>query len=123
MGSLGTYKKGIWAEYLAALIFTLKGYRVLKLRYKTPVGEIDMIAKRGRQIVFVEVKNRAHLDDALQAVTPKMARRIHKAAGHYMAHDKTARGHGPACSYRFDLLAVSGAFSWEHLRNIDIAPS
>ena len=120
MATKDTYKKGLWAEYMAALIFTLKGYRVLKLRYKTPVGEIDLVAKRGKQIVFVEVKNRARLDDALQAVTPKMARRIHKAAGHYIAHDKTARGQELACSYRFDLLAVSGMFSWRHVPNIQI---
>lgn len=120
MATKDTYKKGLWAEYMAALIFTLKGYRVLKLRYKTPVGEIDLVAKRGKQIVFVEVKNRARLDDALQAVTPKMARRIHKAAGHYMAHDKTARGQELARSYRFDLLAVSGMFSWRHVPNIQI---
>ena len=48
------YKKGHSIERLAALYLTLKGYKILKTRYKTPLGEIDLIVRRKNQIVFIE---------------------------------------------------------------------
>ena len=61
-------------ETLASLFLSLKGYRILARRVKTPVGEIDLIARRGRVTVFVEVKARSfsHQEgDALMAVNLK----------------------------------------------------
>ncbi len=47
------------AETRCALGLRLRGYRVLARRYKVPVGEVDIVARRGRTLVFVEVKARA----------------------------------------------------------------
>jgi hypothetical protein len=52
------YRRGHFAEFAAAALLCLKGYRLLARRYRTPLGEIDLIAKRGRLVAFVEVKAR-----------------------------------------------------------------
>ena len=52
------------AEALAALWLRLKGWTILARRVRTPVGEVDLIARRGRTIAFVEVKARASAADA-----------------------------------------------------------
>ena len=51
------YARGIWAERYAALYLFFKGFRILATRFKTPVGEIDLIAVRNNVMVFVEVKS------------------------------------------------------------------
>lgn len=112
MKRLGTYQKGLWSEGLAMAALMLKGYRILNWRYKTKVGEIDVIAARGKVLAFVEVKQRGTPEDALYSLTPQMRRRITQAARHYQAtHPRCA-----ALIQRFDLIAVSG-FSVRHLDN------
>ena len=60
------------AESLCATRLTLSGYRVLTRGYRVPVGEIDIVARRRDLLVFVEVKARAVLDDAMAAVAPQL---------------------------------------------------
>ena len=52
------HRLGLRAEMLAAMLLRLKGYRILAQRLKTPAGEIDMVARRGRSLAIVEVKAR-----------------------------------------------------------------
>lgn len=111
--SRGTYQDGLWAESAAAFIFRLKGYRIIAQRYKTPVGEIDLIVKRGRMVAFVEVKYRRSLREALECLTPSMKGRITNAARHFIA----AYPQYGDYDMRFDLLALSGIFSFRHLDN------
>jgi putative endonuclease len=81
----------------------LKGYRILTQRLKTPMGELDVIARRGRVICFVEVKSRANLETALEALGPTQRRRIERAAAWWCAN----RGQDPTLSMRFDLIAIA----------------
>ena len=62
-------RRGRRAETLAAWYLRLKGYRILARRYRTPVGEIDLIVRRGRLVAFVEVKRRPTEAEAAEAVT------------------------------------------------------
>ena len=80
------HKQGHLAEFLAAWMLRLKGYRILKRRYKTPVGEIDLIAARGWTLVAVEVKYRASFLNAGEAITPKQRKRIEMALSLYLRH-------------------------------------
>ena len=80
-----SYKRGVWAERFAAFYLMLKGYKILEMRYKTPIGEIDIIAKKKNQIVITEVKARAALTDALEAVGARSQRRIENATRHFLA--------------------------------------
>ncbi|SDB22528.1 YraN family protein [Bauldia litoralis] len=72
--------RGRRAETMAAWWLRLKGYRVLARRFRSGAGEIDLIVRRGRTIVFVEVKLRAGEDAAILAVRPASRRRIARAA-------------------------------------------
>ena len=58
------YRSGVFAETLAALLLRLKGHRVVARRYKTPVGEIDLVALKGKRLAFIEVKRRKTAEDA-----------------------------------------------------------
>lgn len=74
------HKRGLAAETWAAWYLRLTGWRILKRRYKTKAGEIDLIAKKRKTVAFVEVKARKTRDAALEAVTPASQKRIAKAA-------------------------------------------
>jgi putative endonuclease len=78
------YNKGRSAEDEAAGLLARRGYQVLSRRYRSPAGEIDLIASDGRRLAFVEVKARRELDDAAWAVTPRQQRRIADAASHWL---------------------------------------
>lgn len=78
----------------------LRGFRILARRYATPVGEIDLVARRGGLTVFVEVKRRSAYGDALEAILPRQQRRIAQAAELWLR-----RYPSPSC--RFDAVAVS----------------
>ena len=67
-GRIRAYRKGVWAERIAAIFLIAKGYRVLAMRYKSKMGEVDIIAKRGQLIIAVEVKARRSIDEAVHAV-------------------------------------------------------
>lgn len=110
---LQCYRIGLWAEALAACFLSLKGYRILARRYKTPFGEIDLIARRGAEIVFAEVKARKSREEALEALGPRGRRRIESAARHYLAGNQGVVD----LQLRFDLLAVYGGWRIMHLDN------
>ena len=96
------FRRGLSAESRAAILLRLKGYRILARRWQSAVGEIDLVAKRGKLLVFVEVKARARLDDAAEAVTQLQRRRIAAAAEAWLAsHPEHANA-----SIRFDALLV-----------------
>ena len=73
-------RKGRRAEAIAAFFLRAKGYRVLARRVRTRAGEIDIIARKGSTLVFVEVKARATLDSAVFALHPSALRRIEAAS-------------------------------------------
>ena len=62
------------------LLLRLKGYRILVRDFRVPVGEIDLVARRGRALAFVEVKARASRAKAAEAITPRQRQRIERAA-------------------------------------------
>lgn len=96
------FRKGHRAEYIAALLLLAKGFRILARRYRTPLGEIDLIARRGDLVAIVEVKARGTLEEAMDAVGWAAMRRIEAAADLWLAqHPQHAR-----LSLRFDLIAI-----------------
>lgn len=89
-------------EWLAAMALRIKGYRILARRYRTRLGEIDLIARRGDLVVMVEVKARPTLIAAMEAVTVTAERRIEAAGDLWLARQP---GHG-RLSVRYDLVAI-----------------
>lgn len=105
------------AEALAAWYLRAKGYRILEQRYKTPVGEIDLIAKRGNMIAFCEVKRRSNEQIARHSITLKQRSRIVRAASAFMAHHP-ALAH---CDQRVDALLLVPRRWPVHIVNITSA--
>jgi putative endonuclease len=95
--------RGRWAERLAMLILTLKGYRLLDHRARTRAGEIDLVAQRGEYLVFIEVKARPDLDEAQAALGTRQRERIIRAASVWMARHRRFSGLFP----RYDLFLVA----------------
>ncbi len=83
---------GSSAETLAAAVLVAKGYRILARRYQVKGGEIDIVARRGDTIVFVEVKARPTLDEGLSAIDRTKRRRISRAARVWLAANPWAVG-------------------------------
>lgn len=105
-------RRGHAAEAFAALLLRLKGYGILARRFRTPVGEIDIVARRGRTIAFVEVKARGTTGAGLEAVTGTGRSRIAAAAQAYLARYPAAS----RMTLRFDVVVVAPRRWPRHLR-------
>lgn len=79
------FQIGVSAESRAAAYLTGRGYAIAARRFKSPVGEVDIVARRGAELIFVEVKARHRLDDAALSVTPRQQKRIVAAAEAWLA--------------------------------------
>ncbi len=101
------------AETIAVWYMRLKGYRLIANRFKSAVGEIDLIMRKGRTLVFIEVKARSKVDDSMWAVTPQQSRRIASAASLFVCrHDV------PSVEFqRFDIVAVPSYLWPTHIKN------
>ena len=100
---VAAFRIGLSAESRAAAYLMAKGYRILAKRFRTPHGEIDLIAKRRNLVAFVEVKARASLDEAAYAVTPRQkARMIDAAQAWLVAHPEHAD-----LDLRFDAMLIA----------------
>ena len=112
--SRGEPISAIWMVVASACVFAVayrfhsawlmaKGYRILATRFRTPHGEIDLVARKRDLVAFIEVKARASLDDAAYAVTPRQQARIIAAAqGWLMAHPEHAE-----FELRFDAVLIA----------------
>ena len=96
------WRRGHWAEWLCLWQLRLTGYRILARRYRTPMGEIDLIARRGRTLAAVEVKARGDLASAGDAVRPRQQRRVTRAFAQFLAGRPDLAG----LSLRFDVMLV-----------------
>lgn len=103
MSRRGSERAGRLAEAVAAWHLRLRGFRILARRYATAVGEVDLIARRGDLLLFVEVKRRGRADDALAALLPEQQARIARAAAAFLQR----RPDLARCRIRFDLLALA----------------
>lgn len=90
---LGRYRRGRFSELVAAAALMAKGYRILARRCRTPYGEIDIVAKRGKRLAFVEVKRRLTRLEAEAAITPRQAGRIARAAAFWIGRNPRYRDH------------------------------
>ena len=106
-------RRGRAAELAALMLLRLKGYRLLARRYKSPVGEVDLIMRRGVTTAFIEVKQRHSHAAAVEAVNTAQSRRIARAAASWMGRD--ARAAAGVC--RFDIVAVSPYLWPRHIPN------
>jgi putative endonuclease len=105
--------KGRFAEWRAALLLRLKGYRIHAQRFRSGQGEVDLIAGRGRALAFIEVKFRETEDAAAESVNARQRRRILNAANAFLA--RNPRLAEKDC--RFDLILVTSSLLPRHVLN------
>ncbi len=96
------WRRGHVSEYLAALFLLLKGYRILAIRHRTRLGEIDIIARKGDLAVFIEVKARRQQQGAIDAVSHGAQNRIRAASDLWLARQPDYA----LLSQRYDIVAV-----------------
>lgn len=102
MRGLAARRSGRRAEVVAALWLMAKGYRILGFRLRIPQGEIDLLISRGPVLAAVEVKTRASIESALEAVGLTQRQRLRRA----LAAIAARRGVKDA-RIRLDLLALA----------------
>jgi putative endonuclease len=112
-GREAAHAHGHRAETIALWYLRLKGYRLIANRFKSALGEIDLIMRKGRTLVFIEVKARAKVDDSIWAVTPQQSRRIASAASLFASrYDMSGIDF-----QRFDIVAVPSYLWPTHIKN------
>ena len=106
------YTTGLLAELCAVYFLMIKGYRIEKRRYRTPFGEIDILASKNETLVVVEVKKRKTLALARESLHTSQQRRLKRAG--LFAHKKY-----PWCGkMRFDGIFFA-PWTWpEHFKSI-----
>ena len=106
-------RAGRRAETAAALWLQLKGYRILDRRARMPACEIDLVARKGRMFVFVEVKSRRTMAQALEAVTPQLQTRLEQAANQWVSRRRGAQQD----LWRFDVVLLAPGRLPRHMRD------
>jgi putative endonuclease len=94
---------GLSAESRAAAYLVAKGYRIVARRFRTPFGEVDIVARRRGVLVFVEVKARSTLDAAAESLQVRQQRRIADAAAFWLSLNP----HDVGSDIRFDAMLVA----------------
>jgi len=107
-----SHDTGLLAEAAASWFLRLKGYGIVAKRMKTPVGEIDLIARCGKTLVFVEVKARGTIAGALESVRKRQSGRLIRAAEWYLGSHRN-----PVSEMRFDVIAIEFPFKIKHIQS------
>ncbi len=106
------FSRGMMAERISLVLLWFKGYKILAHRFRTPVGEIDIIALKKDTLIAIEVKSRSTQTAALESITNRQCQRIERTLEWFMVKNTKHAGH----QLRFDIMLVS---QWQiyHLKN------
>ena len=103
MNKRKNYQFGLFAEKIAAIFLMLKGYKILKRRYRSHFGEIDLIAKKSNIVVFIEVKARKNPKNLEEVISDHQTFRIHASAEFFISKNPKLQN----CDLRFDFIEVN----------------
>ena len=95
------HRSGLNAETLVAALFAITGYRILARRFRTPIGEIDLIATKAGRVTFVEVRRRS-TSEGCEAAIPMLRYRVRRAADLWLSRNPSYQQH----DIGFDLVFV-----------------
>ncbi len=108
--------RGYFGEFIATILLWCKGYRILEHRYKWSGGEIDIIAKRGNKISFVEVKTRKTEEKCQIAITSRQLNRIHRTSQLFLKRNPKYLN----CDFSYDVILVSDWAFPKHIENVSV---
>ena len=112
-----SYYSGKFSEFIAKVFLILKGYRIISSRYSairgSQAGEIDIIAKHHRTIVFIEVKKRTSIDLAKEVIFSRQQKPIYHSAEIFLAKNKKYQNF----NCRFDAICFDKYFRFTHIKN------
>lgn len=111
-----TKYKGYLGEIIAALFLFVKGFKILETRYKTKVGEIDIIAQKENLVVFVEVKSRKNEEKCYMAIKDKQLKRIQRASFIFLEKNPKLS----LSDTRYDVILISNWSIPIHIENVSI---
>lgn len=114
---LRAWQRGRAAETLCVWHLRLRGYRILARGYRVAVGEIDIVARRGRIVAAIEVKARDSAAAASEAIAPRQRRRVARAFEQFLAAHPQHAG----LTLRFDVMLVARGGWPRHLSNAWLA--
>lgn len=109
-----SYLFGRFGEFIASISLIFKGYHIVQRNYKSRLGEIDIIARKGNTLCFIEVKSRRKQDDLDFAVSAHQLKRIERSAKNFVSMNKKYQND----FVRFDAIYVLFPFFSRHLKNI-----
>ncbi len=116
MLKISDHNSGLIYEKLAICFLKFKLYKILYQRYKSYTGEIDIIAKKNKTIIFIEVKYRKNLNYNYDIVTKRQINRIKRTALLYMVTSKKFSNN--KFDMRFDLIIIHSYFLVNHIKNV-----
>jgi putative endonuclease len=108
--------RGYFGEFVATILLWCKGYRILEHRYKWSGGEIDIIAKRGNKISFVEVKTRKSEEKCQIAITSRQLNRIQRTSQLFLKRNPKYLN----CDLSYDVILVADWSFPKHIENVSI---
>ena len=104
--------KGIYAEYIVQIILLFKGYKIIEKRFKTKLGEIDLICIKKQKIIFIEVKYRKNRQQFFDLIKQKQQSRIINASKLWLQkrryYDYTLR---------YDVFFINLPCYFQHIQN------
>ena len=111
------YKSGKIAEFFARLLFILKGYSILSKNFKAGkgfnIGEVDFVARKGKCLIFVEVKKRGSVENAAYAISEKQKQRIIRGAEFFLKKYPQYKNF----DVRFDAVLIAFPCRFRHIKN------
>ena len=113
---MNTYYEGLLAEYFAIIILFFKGYKILARRYKTKYGEIDIITKKGKSIIAVEVKARKNGLLTTEYVSKKQLERIKNALNFFVYKNEKYIDF----NINIEIIVFNGNFRFRHFKNLEL---
>lgn len=108
--------RGYFGEFVAIILLWCKGYRILKHRYKWSGGEIDIIAKRGNKISFVEVKTRKSEEKCHIAINPRQLNRIRRTSQLFLKQNPKYSNY----DFSYDVILVANWSFPKHIENVSV---
>ncbi len=98
------YHAGLSAEATISNAYEMRGLPIAECRWRGVAGEIDLIARDGEAVVFVEVKQSRSFDRAVARITPRQMSRVYATAEEFLATEPR----GSLTEVRFDVALVNG---------------